>query len=178
MKTQQELDLLVDLAKLLKKYGPEPFELLAKSISSPEKTQHLLALLTQLAKISRTIPKTKREAQPKQRPSIPRSLIALEKVEVQKYQLLMSFYTDLIAKKILLSLRDIKEFAIDCGLPEVRTKSRQEAISPLIGSLIKFPNEQLIAKIQTLKKYNTGDRSLEGWSNIILNRQQKLDKKR
>lgn len=171
MKTQRELDLLVDLVKLLKKYGQEPFESLAKSISSPEMTQHLSAILTQVAKTGRTIPKTKREARTKQRPSVPRSLIALEKVEPQKYRLLMDFYTDLIGKIVLLSLRDIKEFAMDCGLPEVSAKSRQEAISPLIGLLIKLPNEQLTAKIQLLKKYEAGDRSLEGWSNVILKRQ-------
>jgi hypothetical protein len=175
MKTQRELDLLVDLAKLLKKYGPEPFESLAASISSPEMTQHLSVILTQVAKIGRSIPKTKRKTRPQERPSIPRSLAALKSVEQGKYQLLMNFYTDLIAKKVLPTLRDIKEFVIDCGLPEVRAKSRQKAISPLIGSLIKLPNEQLIAKIQSLKKYDMGDRSLEGWSNIILDKHQRLD---
>ncbi len=178
MRTQRELDLLVDLAKLLKKYGPETFESLAESISSPEMTQHLTRTLTQVAKIGRTIPKTKRETGLKQEPSVPRSLITLKSAELEKYQLLMNFYTDLTAKTVLPSLRDIKEFAIDCGLPEVRAKSRQKAISPLISSLFKFSNEQLIAKIQSLKKYDTGDRSLEGWSNIILNRQRRLNEKR
>ena len=175
MKTQRELDLLVDLAKLLKKYGPEPFESLAVSISSPEMTQHLSVILTQTAKIGRSIPKTKRETGPKEKPPVPRSLATLESVEQEKYQLLMSFYSDLIAKKVLPSLRDVKEFAIDCGLPEVRAKSRQKAISPLIGSLVKLPNGQLIAKIQSLKKYDLGDRSLEGWSDLILDKHRRLD---
>lgn len=175
MKTQRELDLLVDLAKLLKKYGPEPFESLAASISSPEMAQHLSSILTQVAKTGRTIPKTKRKAEQKRGPSVPRSLTALESVEPEKYQLLMNFYTKLIRKTVLSSLRDIKEFAIDCGLPEVRAKSRQKAISPLIGSLVKLPNEQLIAKIQSLKKYDLGDRSLEGWSDLILDKHRRLD---
>lgn len=170
MKTQRELDLLVDLAKLLKKYGPEPFRSLAVSISSPEMTQHLSVILTQAAKIGRSIPKTKKETRPKEEPSVPRSLAALENVEQEKYQLLMSFRTDLIAKKFLPSLRDVKEFAVEYGLPEVRAKSRQRAISPLIGSLVKLPNEQLVARIQSLKRYDMGDRSLEGWSNLILDK--------
>ena len=178
MKAQRELDLLVDLAKLLKKYGIEPFESLAVSISSPEMTQHLSVLLTQIARIARTIPKTKKKTRPKERPSVPSSLTALKSVEPEKYQRLMNFYTDLIAKRVLPTIRDIKEFAMDCGLPEVRAKSRQGAISPLVGSLIKFPNEQVIAKMKSLKKYDTGNRSLEGWSNIILSRQRRLDDKR
>ena len=175
MKTQRELDLLVDLVKLLKKYGPEPFESLAASISSPEMTHHLSVILTQIAKIGRGIPKTKRKAGPKEKPYVPRSLAALKSVEQEKYQLLMSFYNDLIEKRVLPSLRDIEEFAVDRGLPEVRAKSRQRAISPLIGLLIKLPNEQLIAKVESLKRFDMDDRSLEGWSNIILEKHRRLD---
>lgn len=170
MTTQRELDLLVDLAKLLKKHGADTFESLAESISSPEMTRHLSRVLTQVAKIAHTIPKTKGETGLKQEPRIPRSLINLKSTDTEKYQLSMNFYNDLIAKTVLPSLRDIKEFAVDCGLPEIRAKSRQKAISPLISSLVKFPNEQLIAGIQSLRKYDTSDRSLEGWTNIILNR--------
>lgn len=67
---------------------------------------------------------------------------------------------------------------MECGLPEVRAKSRQKAISPFINSLVKFLNEELITKIQSLKRYEADDRSLEGWSNIILNGQRRTDKKR
>ncbi len=175
MKTQRELDLLVDLAKMLKKYGPEPFELLAESIASPETTQHLSLILTQVAKIGRTIPKTKGKTVSKQGPLIPRALTTLKSTEPERYKILINFYNELIAKRVLPSLRDIKEFAMDCGLLEVRAKSRQKAISPLISSLIKFPNEQLIAKIQSLKMCDMDNRSLEGWSNLILNRQRRSE---
>lgn len=175
MKTQRELDLLVDIVKLLKKYGPETFDSLAELISSPGMTQQLPHILTQVEKIARTTPKTKRKTGKKRGPSIPRSLTNLESIDPEKYQLLMKFYTDLITKRVLSSLRDIKEFAIECELSEIRAKSREKTISPLISSLIKLPNEQLKVKIQLLKKYDTGDRSLEGWSNIILNRKRGLD---
>lgn len=178
MKTKRELDLLIDLAKLLKKYGPGSFESLAESISSPETAQKLSVVLVQVAKIGRTIPKTKRNIRHKKEPSIPKSLIILEKIEPQKYKFLMNFYNDLIVKKILPSLRDIKEFATDCGLPEIRAESRQKAIGPLISLLIKFSNEQLIAKIQSLKKHDTSDRSLEGWSDVILKKQRKSEENR
>ncbi|MBA7501486.1 hypothetical protein ES706_00056 [subsurface metagenome] len=169
MKTQRESDLLIDLAKLLKKYGPETFEALASTISSPETTQHLSAILAQVARTGRTTPKTKEGSQMRQRPSVPRSLVALERAEPQKYRLLMGFHTSLVEKKILPSLRDIVDFAMECGLPEVRAKSRKDVISPLIGSLAKLPIEQLTEKIQL--RNHAGDRSLEGWGNIILKTQ-------
>ena len=177
MTTQRELDLLVDLAKLLRKHGPETFESLADSISSPNVIEHLSHVLTHVAKMARTTPKTKSEAGLKQQPRIPKSLITLEHTEPEKYQLVMSFCNDLTAKTVLPTLRDIKEFAIDCGSPEIRAKSRQKAVSPLVSSLLNFPNEQLVARIQSLKKYDTGDRSLEGWSDIILHRQRRLSTK-
>ena len=171
MTSQRELDLLIDLAKLLKKHGPDTFELLAELISSPEMTQHLSRVLTQVAKTAHAVSKTKREAGLTQEPRIPKSLITLKSTEPEKYHLLMNFHNDLTAKIVLSSLRDIKGFALDCGLPEIRAKSRQKAISSLISSLLGFSNEQLIARIQSLEKYGTGDRSLKGWSNIILNKQ-------
>jgi len=168
MTTQKELDLLVDLTKLLKKHGPDTFKSLATTISSPEMTQQLSSILVQVAK-------TSRKTEQKRRPSIPRSLTALESTEPEKYQLLINFYNDLVAKKNLTSLRDIQDFATNNGLAEIRTKSRQKAISPLFSSLIKLPNKQLIVIIQSLKSYDIDDRSLEGWSNIILKKNQKLD---
>lgn len=135
-------------------------------------TQHLSHILTQVTKIAKTIPKAERKTGVKQRPSIPKALVALENTEPKKYQLLMKFYNELITKAVLPSLTDIKGFATEIGLPEVRATSRQKAISPLIGSLIKSPYDELIAKIQSLGKYRTGDRSLESWSKIILNKKQ------
>ena len=64
----------------------------------------------------------------------------------EKYQLLMRFYNELITKAVLPTLNDIKEIATEIGLPEVRVESRQKAISPLIGSSVKSPYDELIAK--------------------------------
>ncbi len=171
MITEQELNLLIDLAKLVKKYGVETFEALEKSISSPETTQRLSHILMQVSTTSRKIPKIKGDTKSKQDHSIPKALMSLKGVDPEKYQIISYFHNNLLSKTVLPSLRDIKEFATDNGLPEVHAKSRQKAISPLISSLIKLPNDQIITKIQSLKNYRTSDRSLEGWSNLILNRQ-------
>lgn len=172
MITEQQMDLLLDLAKLLRKHGPETFESLAESISSPETSRQLARLLRHGAKIAGSIPTTKRRhAEFKPEPGIPKALITLRNTDPERYQTLMNFHNDLIAKAVLPSLRDVKEFAKDSGLPEVRAKSREKAIAPLIGALVKLPSEQLTAKMRSLKQYGAGDRSLEGWSKVILNSQ-------
>jgi hypothetical protein len=170
MTKQRELDLLIDITKLLKKYGRESFVSLAESLSSPEMNRHLSNILTQVAKTKETIPKKGRKTVATRRQLIPRVLVNLEKTEPEKYRLLNKFYNELITKAVLPSLDDVKEFARESGFPEVRAKSRQKAISPLLGWLAGFSYDELTVKIQSASKYRTGDRSLEGWSNIILDK--------
>ncbi len=171
MISQQELDLLIDLAKLVKKHGPTTFELLAESISSPQMVEHLSQLLTQIAKSTQSISGTKGDIEVKRRLGIPKILDALKFKDPKKYEYLINFYNKLNTKAVLPSLRDIKEFAAEGGLPYVRARSRQEAIIPIITSLVQLPNEQLIVIIESIKKQKMSDRSLEGWSKIILDNQ-------
>lgn len=170
MTDPRELDLLVDLAKLLKKYGPEPFEILARSISSPEMAQRLVALLIGTASIARATPQRKRGA------AIPvrDSLSALKGSDPEKYKLLTDFHQGLLAKTLLPTLRELRDFARDCELPEIRGSSRQKSISPLIKSLISLPTEELKEKFQALRRHDKDDRSLRGWSNLILDKERRL----
>lgn len=172
---QRELELLVDIAKLLKKYGPDPFELLAKVISTPEMTQHLIELLEQSAKTAKTVKKTKKITKKKHKISIPKLLLEIKESEPEKFEILTNLYNDLILKNFLPSLREIKQLAIEYGLPEINFKSRQQAINQIIDSLINLTLEEIKAKIQLIEKYSGNDRSLEDWSKIILNTQQKKD---
>ena len=45
---KRELDLLIDLLKLRRKYGAKSFELLAKALSSPEMTKQLSEILANI----------------------------------------------------------------------------------------------------------------------------------
>jgi len=171
LKTEKELNLLVDIAKLIRKYGPEPFESLAQSILSPQLSQDLSNILMQTSKVARAISEEKEKYKTKEESPILRSLLALKRKEPEKYRLLTNFHNGLVTKTLLPSLREIKEFASDCGLPEIRAESRQKAISPLVGSLAKLPYEQLAEKIKSIRKHGKEDRSLEGWTNIILDRE-------
>ena len=177
MKNRLELDLLMDLVRLLKKYGAETFGSLATLISSTEISLQLATILTQVATISRTVSKRNVQVKPIGKYPIPKSLAAIKNAEPDKYQLLTDFMIRLTDKVVLQSLGEMKQFAKDAGLPEVRATSRQKAISPLIGSLVKLSNEQLISIIKSPKSQKAGDRSLEGWSDIILRNRLGSDQK-
>jgi hypothetical protein len=167
---ERELDLLLDLLKLLKRYGPESFELLANDLSSPEATEDLSRILTQVSRKAKTIHQPEKNRRGKRQHPIPKSLFILEKTDPQKFQILIGFYNDLITKRILPSLSNIKQFAAEYGLPEVRAESRQKAINPLINALVTSPYDKMKERIQLISMHQLGDRSLEGWGKIILKR--------
>lgn len=169
MSTRQETYLLVDLAKLLKKYGPEPFEALASSIATPEMSQRLANLLTHAARTAQATSKEREEVKAKKRSKPVRDLLlSLKTSEPEKYELLIRFYDDMMSGKFLPSMRDIRNFVSECGLPEIRQPSRQKSIDPLIKALILLPIEELNRKIQSVMKYSRPKSDLEGWSNLIL----------
>lgn len=168
---ERELDLLIDLLKLRKKYGAESFELLAKALSSPEITKQLSEILANIPSKAKT-PYVKGKSRRAKKYKVPKVLVTLERVDPQKFELLLKFYNDLVAKKVLPSLGDIRYLAEELGLPEVRAKSRQKAISPFISDLALLPHDKIKSRIQSIGAYRTGDRSLEGWSKIILNKKE------
>ncbi len=174
MKNRPEMDLLVDLARLMKKHGPEPFEILANSIRSSDFARELADLLSTSASIANAT--TKKRGKPTKREpmtSIGNTLAVLQRTEPQKYELISDFYDALQTKAILPTMRDIKAFALDCGLPEIRGNSRQKSIAPLIKHLILLPTESLSIKVRIPKSDQRGDRSLEGWTNIILDKERR-----
>ena len=61
---QRELDLLHDVARLLRKHGPGAFEELAQSLRDPQALQNVLAVLEASARIARS---TSRSAAKKRR---------------------------------------------------------------------------------------------------------------
>lgn len=166
-KERPELDLLVDLAKLIRKHGPESFEILANSIGSTDFARELADLLSASARISRATP-YRGKVTKKTITSTEKTLALLQETDPKKYELVTDFYHALQSKSVLPTIRDVKAFALDCGLTEIRENSRQKSIVPLMKRLILLPTEELRDRLKMLQWSQKGDRSLEGWTNIIL----------
>lgn len=171
MTDRPEFALLAELAKLVKKYGPGTFEALARDFSSPEFAARLTALLTTTARGAREAgirpgPASERRHAPKDlRPS----LIELGTTEVEKSELLVTFYDGLRTKSLLPTMRDIRAFASDVGLLPPTASSREKAIAPLVRALLPLSLDELKKKLSGITMApDVDDRSLEGWSKIIL----------
>jgi hypothetical protein len=169
---QQDICLLQDLVKLLKKYGPDSFVRLANIVSSPETMQDIGNMLGQLGRIVEVDRKIN-TAKLKGNATSARDILAsLKETEHEKYNLLMEFFDDFQIAMVLPTMREIREFADNYNFSTVKQTSRQRAINPIMKELSLLPLAEVRLITQSLAKseMNDKDRDLEGWSNIILNK--------
>ncbi len=168
MKEDRELDLLVDLSKLLRKYGPDLFDQLAEQLSTPEFINRLAELLSRTARVARTAPTNRRAKSPSQN-EFRASLVALADSEPERGALLLRLYDELMAKTILPTMENLRGFAAKAGLNPLEMRSRPQAVVALVVELRGRSLTELNALVADLN--TTGgqhDRSLENWTRIIL----------
>jgi hypothetical protein len=174
MNENPEFDLLVDMSKLLRKYGPDVFDQLAKQLSAPEFVDRLTKLLTKTARIASAAPATRLSSRPKlpSQKEVRSSLVALGDTDRERGALLVRLYDDLMAKNVLPTSQDLRRFAARAGLGTLEIRSRPQAVAVLIQDLRGRPLEELTALLSDLKSA-TGqdDRSLENWTRIILDKE-------
>lgn len=171
MTTEKKYDLLADIAKLIKKYGADTFFNLAEEVSSSLFKERFAEILLKAGKASEEIgfKKPKKGIVPGSQRSFRSQLLNLKETQPKKAELILSFHDELTAKRSLPTLRDIKNFITDNGLQPLNAKSRKNAIIPLLRQLLKL-DDQYIVKITSNIPIITenDDRSLAGWSDIIL----------
>lgn len=171
MSVLKQFDLLVDITRLLKKYGPDEFDDLAKALQKPETLEHLIAIIQASSHASRKAGslKGKKGYSTGKKVSAGKFFRDLENVQSAKARILANFHDDLMAKNALPSLRDIRALAVDKGLEPVRAKSRDKAILPLLKDLANRPIEDIQAIFEGVKfRSQNGDRTLQGWTDVIL----------
>lgn len=176
MNDKKDLDLLVEIAKLLKKYGPETFESLASNLSSPDFSGYLIDILSKSARTAKSV-KINQGASSKKRKTqrdFRESLVELGKSEPDKSKLLLDFYERLVEKAVFSTLRDIQTFLTDQGFQAPKAKARDKAIIPFMKVLMSLSLGKLkdcLDEINSLTARN--DRSLRGWSDIILDKERR-----
>jgi len=163
----QNAELLVDIARLLKKHGPDAFESLAHQMKGGQLQETLVSVLDSSAQSGRRLgvkAASKRIA--KKRPAKAPFLVKLQQDDPQKAAIINEIHRRLVAKTILPSLRDIQLFAESNGLRPVTAKSRNQAVSSLLRDMASEPMERL-DKLNSKIKENE-NRSLGGWAEVIL----------
>jgi len=181
MNNDKKYDLLADIAKLIRKYGSDTFFNLYEEVSSSLFKERLAEILLKTGKASEVIGfnKPKKGIDLASQRSFRSQLFNLKESQPKKAELLIKLYDDLTAKRSLPTLRDIKNFIADNGLQPLNAKSRKNAIVPLLRQFLNL-EEPDIEKITSNIPIATenDDRSLAGWSDIILNKKSKNSEER
>ncbi|HEY3323216.1 MAG TPA: hypothetical protein VGP72_22370 [Planctomycetota bacterium] len=160
------LALLADLAKLLKKHGPETFEALASKLAQPDFAASLSKTLADVAHAHRAAAPVGRSHSEKA--ALSRYRRELVKSDAPESRLLLSFLDEIFAKRVLPSAKDVNAFVAESKLPMAPVTSRERAIIPLLEALKGLPVETLRKRLESVKRFEDDDRSLRGWSEIIL----------
>ena len=171
MSETKDIELLTDIARLLKKHGPEPFEQLAQKFKEGRLVEDLLSILDTSARTGR---RSRARLGEKRSPATRKDGITelfqrLEKGDPEKAKVLRQLYHSLIGKTLLPTLRDIRYFADDNGLQPVKATSRDKAILPLLRDLASVPSDKISHMVSSVPCSEVeGGRTLEGWTGIIL----------
>ena len=165
------LELMTDLARLLKKYGPEPFEQLAQEFKRADFIENLLSILGASADAGRRLSAgaAKKRQPAKAGNGVAALLQRLTKDDPEKAELLRRFYRDLSAKAVLPTVRNIRHFAEDNGLGPIKATARERAILPLFKDMATVSCDEVSRMVENATRAGgQGDRALEGWTRIIL----------
>jgi DNA-binding transcriptional regulator YbjK len=169
--------LLGDLAQLVKKHGPTAFSDLASLLRSPEMIAELTTILETAEATGRGAKVTRKASVAIRgegsRASVIDLLSQIEKRDPEKAQLLSNFYEAVVSKGVLPTLRELRSFARDNGLRSIVSTSRDKAVGPFIRDLATHPLDDIRPMLRRAKQSEDapGDRSLEGWTDIILDKQ-------
>ncbi|MFH2057951.1 MAG: hypothetical protein ABIJ59_03530 [Pseudomonadota bacterium] len=167
-------ELLSELSKLSKKYGKETFIELATILRDPSLLSQVADSLEAIANMPSKKKGTQKRISPtEERLRFRESLIELGKSEIEKSKILLPLFDSLQNKNLLPSLRELINFISDHGLPVPKAKSRSKVIISFMKSCKNLPLSDLQQFNFVIEPHQTTDdedRSLEGWGNIILDR--------
>ena len=169
MTLEEKYSLLMDLAKLLRKYDADTFETLARDLDSLEFTERLSSILKTSAKVYRR--KSYDEGQ-----SFDRKLKKMTLGEPRKFELLTLLERNLQSKMVLPTLKELKRFAADSSLPEIKSDSRSKAIYPFIRVLAGLPTDRLEKLLSNLHEQVPTEDELSKWSDIITKKMSRTEK--
>jgi hypothetical protein len=169
-----EFELLQDLAGLVRKHGPDVLERLARLVEKPEFVERLRQILLAGAKAARQSGETSEQ------PRSPRlslhdyrlSLLDLAQLGPAKSALLVRLYDDLMAKRLLPTIRQLRDFAERSGLQVPKASVRPKAIVEILDELRHRSLEELRPMLSRLPSpESASDRSLENWARIIFDKE-------
>lgn len=164
------IKLLLEIAKLWRKYGKKTFsdlsQLLSQDNFSEEVTNLLNGYMNAINKQKKTKHKTTLEKNVDN--TILSEIRAMRNSQPEKAGLLLRLYEQLTNKEILPTMRDIRTYSEFAHFPTSKARSRDKAIQSMYKIFTNMSMNELNWHLNNLPKtVNNYQRSLSQWSNII-----------
>ena len=164
----KDIELLVELGRLVERHGADSFSRLAQLIRDPDQADELATVLDYAAKGAHR-PRPARRSITRGPSRVGISVLnELRMTDPKKHSILSDIRRQLVAGSILPTMSDIRRFVTVRGLSIGNASSRNAAITPLLRSMSKLPTPSLISILDDLVEYKPDDRSLERWREVIV----------
>lgn len=175
MITNKELDLLLEIRTLLNKYGEETFNDLIKSLKD-ESFVSGIEILEKSASNIKT-PHRKAKAKTDYSKNIRAILSELEKNDFERFELLDEFSKKLDGKSYFGTLKKFSGYLNETGIYYKKVQTWAHGKFILISHFSKCNFSEVKDGINRINKLqHVEDRSLDAWSNIILDGSKKANK--
>ncbi len=156
--------LMVDLARLIHRHGPETFEGLLSLLRQPEQTERLAETLERALTVPFPAPSASRSRQR----AIPGVQVLREVMDrsPEKFEVLSDIRDKLSKGEIFRSTGDLRRFAEENGISLGSANTRLKAIVPILQFLATLPLESIGELMRPYE--DSDDRSLARWSEVIM----------
>jgi|GEM_PF-6795337 len=162
------LDLLVELIRVLQRYSKEDWQNLAEMLRD-DSTRARLIELAELLSVPRRQLKLASATQVGKRNIRSHSILAVGSSDKEKLERLKDLQTGIYSRKIFPSTKELREFTFSLGLKLSPKYSRDRIAHELIKYLATLPADEIECRIL---KHRVGQRDYgreyENWVNLIL----------
>ena len=175
MISQKELDLLVDIQKLMRKHGEDTFISLSNNLNSSD----FIESIKQLGKSAPAIKETNRDKKIKTnyQDKLDKVIFNLNKKDSGKHNILTILIKDLENKKYFQSLKEFSSYLNEAGIYQSKITTWVQGKYILINYLSEKNISYIKSCIEYLEDEKSGkERSLDAWSDIILNEDKRANK--
>ncbi len=162
-----DAELIYDLAKLVQKHGPEAFEKLGSLLANSAFSLELSRVLREAGTID-SDPNGAR----KKHSSITKARNRISEITASDPErgTILTHLHELIAINKTVPTESLRDYANRSGMPRFSTSDRQRIAGRMLSLFADLPLDQLQKHADNLKRLSEeshGDRSLQGWANII-----------
>lgn len=157
-------ELVVDLARLLRKYGPDEFIRVAQLVRSAEFADALAQLLTTFAFVGRAESGRRPERGAK---TVENVIENLRQRDPERHALLTDIWRRL-QEDPTVTLRDLDSLYRLAAVEPSRSRSRQRAAVGLLRALAEKPTDDVRRIAEALPRRDSRPGGLMGWADIIL----------